>query len=145
MRRIRLLVKFRHPHLLPLLGYFLMSRPDNSSMSLAAATAGPPPPCLVYPLMLGGNFEDRLHPTDAKSWERLQRLGFGTPPARLSWSRRLRILCDTTSAVLHLHAHSAVVRATRELKYACFEVRAWTHSSTLPAVRVSRRATAPRH
>ena len=70
---------------------------------------GTPSPCLVYSLMLGGNLEDRLRPTDATSWKRLQRLGFDAPPAALLWSDRLRILCEIAQAVLHLHAHNAVV------------------------------------
>lgn len=45
LNEIRLLGKCRHENLLPLLGFCLEPRA----------------PCLVYPLMLGGNLDDRLH------------------------------------------------------------------------------------
>ena len=58
----------RHEHLLPLLGYCLE----------------PSLHCLVFPLMEGGNLEDRLLPT-AEGEARLRLLGFSEPPPPLSW------------------------------------------------------------
>ena len=89
---IWLLGKCRHENLLPLLGYCL----DRRAL------------CLVYPLMAGGNLDDRL----CRSPEALQRLSLldplGMPPrgagAPLSWRERLRILRDAARALSYLHA-----------------------------------------
>ena len=94
-KEVRLLASLQHEHLLPLLGY-----------SLSAMRA----PCLVYPLCRGGNFEDRLRPTDERSWGRLRRLGFLAPPPPLLWQERLAVLVGALKAVLHLHAHKAAHR-----------------------------------
>ena len=54
---------YRHETLLPLVGFCLE----------------PSARCLVYPLMLGGNLEDRLLPTDGDAPHRLSQLGLASP------------------------------------------------------------------
>jgi len=90
---IRLLSKCRHENLLPLLGYCL----DSSSL------------CLVYPLMTGGNLDDRLH----RSAEARERIALLRPAAAagattadlpaLTWRERLRVVRDATRALVYLH------------------------------------------
>ena len=92
-KEVRLLAKLRHENLLPLLGYSLST-----------------PPCLVYPLCCGGNFEDRLRVTDGRSWERLRRLSFQEQPPALTWKERLRVINGASSAVLYLHSLNAAHR-----------------------------------
>ena len=97
---VRLLGKCRHENLLPLLGFCLDSRDL----------------CLVYPLMTGGNLDDRLR----RSPEALQRISLLRPPGQrfvpalgpLGWRERVRILRDVTRALLYLHTpkgHKGVV------------------------------------
>ena len=63
----------------------------------------PRAPCLVTPLMRGGNLEDRLMPT-AAGRQRLAQLGRATEPQPLSVSERLGILRDVTEALVYLHS-----------------------------------------
>ena len=67
---------FRHEALLPLLGFCVDARA----------------PCLVYPLMAGGDLERRV-------------FNSALPP--LSWWQRVRIIRDTSRALLFLHTPSA--------------------------------------
>ena len=76
-----------HPRLLPLL----------------ATCAHEVAPCLVFPLMLGGNLEDRLLRT-ADSQRRLSALGHAVPPPPLTWRQRLGVLHDIVSALVYLHS-----------------------------------------
>ena len=76
-----------HPHVLPLLGYYLE---DEC-------------PCLVFPLMAGGSLADRLWPADADATH-LARLGLSPSLPPLPWDARLRILSQATSALLYLHS-----------------------------------------
>ena len=62
-REVRVLQQCSHPHLLPLLGSYL----EHEA------------PCLVFPLMRGGSFADRLWPKEADP-EHLRRLGLGASP-----------------------------------------------------------------
>ena len=90
---IRLLSKCRHENLLPLLGYCL----DTRALSL------------VYPLMTGGNLDDRLH----RSAEARERIALLRPAAAagsaatdlpaLTWRERLRVVRDATRALVYLH------------------------------------------
>ena len=50
-------------------------------------------PCLVFPLMRGGSFADRLNPTGAKL-EHLQRLGLPSPLKPLTWRQKLRTMAQ---------------------------------------------------
>tara|TARA_B110000046_G_scaffold156591_1_gene167468 strand:- start:252 stop:2024 length:1773 start_codon:yes stop_codon:yes gene_type:complete len=86
-REVSVLQLCSHPHLLPLLGYYL----EQASS-----------PCLVFPLMRGGSFADRLWPSEVEP-ERMQRLGLATPLSPLGWYERLRILHQATGALLYLH------------------------------------------
>lgn len=88
---IQLLGRCRHENLLPLLGYCL----DRRAI------------CLVYPLMAGGNLDDRLRCT-AEARKRLSLLHpLGVLPlganGALTWRERLRILRDATRALVYLH------------------------------------------
>ena len=85
-REVRVLQQCSHPHLLPLLGYYL----EHEA------------PCLVFPLMRGGSFADRLWPKEADP-EHLRRLGLGASLNPLMWHQRLRILRQATDALLYLH------------------------------------------
>ena len=79
-----------HEHLLPLLGSCL----------------SPHSPCLVFPLVRGGNLEDRILRTpDALA--RLAQLGHAAPPPPLPWRARVQVLRDALSALVHLHTPSA--------------------------------------
>ena len=80
-----MLQECHHPHLLPLLGYCL----DAAS------------PCLVFPLMRGGSLADRLHPERASA--SLLRLGMEEPPPPLGYRETLRVLRQTTEALVYLH------------------------------------------
>lgn len=99
-REITLLAKCRHESLLPLLGYCL----DQRAL------------CLVYPLLVGGNLDERVHrPTDAL--ERVARLQYpgGGPSSRvepLGWRERLRAIRDVTRALIHLHVHGQTATCT---------------------------------
>uniref|UniRef100_A0A7S0IX24 Protein kinase domain-containing protein n=1 Tax=Calcidiscus leptoporus TaxID=127549 RepID=A0A7S0IX24_9EUKA len=75
-----------HPHLLPLLGHYLEA--DS--------------PCLVFPLMRGGSFADRLWPSEADP-QRLRRLGLSESLRPLQWRERLRVLRQAVEALLYLH------------------------------------------
>ena len=94
LNELRLLGKCRHENLLPLLGYCL----DRRAL------------CLVYPLMAGGNLEDRLGLTPDAS-RRLSLLQPQAPQsaaeAPLTWRERLRILRDATRALAYLHQPQA--------------------------------------
>ena len=83
-REVSVLRQCSHPHLLPLLGYYLEREA----------------PCLVFPLMRGGSFADRLWPSEADP-EHLRRLSVSLAP--LDWRARLRILRQATDALLYLH------------------------------------------
>jgi len=85
-REVSVLQQCSHPHLLPLLGYYL----EHAS------------PCLVFPLMRGGSFAHRLWPSEADP-EHLHRLGLTAPLSPLTWEQRLRILRQATDALLYLH------------------------------------------
>ena len=85
-REVGVLKVCDHPHVLPLLGYYLESEA----------------PCLVFPLMRGGSLADRLWPADVEP-EHLHRLGLFSPLAPLAWQQRLRILRQATDALLYLH------------------------------------------
>jgi interleukin-1 receptor-associated kinase 1 len=85
-REVSVLQQCSHPHLLPLLGYYL----EHEA------------PCLVFPLMRGGSFADRLWPKEADS-EHLRRLGLPASLSPLMWHQRLRILRQATDALLYLH------------------------------------------
>jgi len=85
-REVNVLQQCSHPHLLPLLGYYL----EHEA------------PCLVFPLMRGGSFADRLWPKEADP-EHLRRLGLGASLSPLIWHQRLRILQQATDALLYLH------------------------------------------
>ena len=85
-REVSVLQACDHPHVLPLLGFYL----ENEA------------PCLVFPLMRGGSLADRLWPRDADS-ARLQRLGLSPWLEPLGWRHRLTILCQATDALLYLH------------------------------------------
>ena len=85
-REVSVLQQCSHPHLLPLLGYYL----DHES------------PCLVFPLMRGGSFADRMWPSEADP-RHLKRLGLASALSPLNWSTRLRILRQATDALLYLH------------------------------------------
>ena len=80
-----------HANLLPLLGYCV--EPGS-------------PPCLVYPLCVGGTLEDRLLLQSVPAQSRLRALGWGAMPPPLAWRLRLRILRDSARALAHLHAHA---------------------------------------
>ena len=86
-REVSVLQQCSHPHVLPLLGYCL----EHGA-----------PPCLVFPLMRGGSFADRLWPKEADP-EHLRRLGLGASLSPLMWHQRLRILRQATDALLYLH------------------------------------------
>ena len=85
-REVSVLRECHHPHVLPLLGYYL----EGDS------------PCLVFPLMRGGSFADRLFPKEADP-EHLLRLGISSEVKPLRWRERLRILKQATEALLYLH------------------------------------------
>tara|TARA_B110000046_G_scaffold36728_1_gene40076 strand:+ start:941 stop:1537 length:597 start_codon:yes stop_codon:yes gene_type:complete len=85
-REVSVLQACDHPHVLPLLGYYLEQEA----------------PCLVFPLMRGGSLADRLWPEDADP-AHLQRLELPTSLAPLTWRQRLRILREATDAMLYLH------------------------------------------
>ena len=89
LREIQLLGTTRHEALLPLLGFCL----DNRGL------------CLVYPLMVGGNLEDRLLLTP-ESLKRLARLGHASPPPPLPWVHRLKIMRQIIGATVYLHTPS---------------------------------------
>ena len=86
-REVSVLQQCSHPHVLPLLGYYL----EHGA-----------PPCLVFPLMRGGSLADRLWPKEADP-EHLRRLGLGASLSPLMWHQRLRILRQATDALLYLH------------------------------------------
>ena len=90
-REMGLLGKCRHENLLPLLGTCL----DRAAL------------CLVYPLMVGGNLDDRLRRSDAalRRIAQLQPRGqLHTPTiSPLDWRARLRIVRDVTRALVYLH------------------------------------------
>ena len=90
LREIQLLGTTRHEALLPLHGLCL----DHRGM------------CLVYPLMVGGNLEDRLLLTP-ESIERLSRLGHEQPPPHLTWLQRLLIMRQIIDALVYLHTPSS--------------------------------------
>ena len=61
---------------------------------------------LVYPLMEGGNLEDRLLLTDSAR-RRLAALGMPKAISPLIWRDRLRIIRDATRALVFLHQKTA--------------------------------------
>eukprot|EP00966_Prymnesium_polylepis_P260926 6026930-Prymnesium_polylepis.3 len=73
-REVSVLKLCSHPHVLPLLGYYLNHEA----------------PCLVFPLMRGGSFADRLFPSQVDP-EHLRRLGLSTTLTPLRWRQRLLI------------------------------------------------------
>ena len=92
-REVSVLQQCSHPHLLPLLGYYL--EPES--------------PCLVFPLMRGGSFADRLCPSKADP-EHLRRLGLSALLRPLQWRERLCVLRQATDALLYLHSISVIHR-----------------------------------
>jgi serine/threonine protein kinase/ankyrin repeat protein len=82
---VELLACCSHPHVLPVVGFCL----DPLAL------------CLVYPLCAGGNFEDRLVPSDAGA-QRLRLLGLQRP-APLAWQHRLSVVRDVADALVYLH------------------------------------------
>ena len=62
----------------------------------------------MYPLISGGNLEDRLVPT-TEGQQRLTALGHPQPPPPLSWRELLRIVRDVTRALCYLHAQAPPV------------------------------------
>ena len=89
---VQLLGVCHHEALVPLLGFCLE----------------PHARCLVYPLMPGGNLDDRLFPTSGDAPSRLGALGLAPlPPPALTWQQRLRAVRDVTRALLYLHTPSA--------------------------------------
>ena len=85
---VEFLTRCRHANVLPLLAYSL--RPKT---------------CLVYPLMVGGNLEDRVLLNEGAQL-RLQALGHHSMPPPLAWWQRLRILRDVTRGLVYLHTPS---------------------------------------
>ena len=87
LTEIQVLGTCRHECVLPLLGFCVHPRS----------------PCLVYPLMCGGNLDDRIM-LSAEARSRLRALRPSMPqwPA-LPWTDRLRILRDATRAISYLH------------------------------------------
>ena len=59
-------------------------------------------PCLVFPLMRGGSFADRLNPAGAKL-EYLRRLGLPSPLKPLTWRQKLRIVQQALDALIYMH------------------------------------------
>ena len=92
-REVSVLQQCNHPHLLPLLGYYL--EPES--------------PCLVFPLMRGGSFADRLCPSKADP-KHLSRLGLSVLLRPLQWRERLVVLRQATDALLYLHTISVIHR-----------------------------------
>ena len=83
-----------HAHLLPLVGY---------CRCLEA-------PCLIFPLMRGGSLQCRLQ-LGEDDLTTLFRLGhFTAPPKPLTWRQRLRIVLQSSEALLYLHSMSCVHR-----------------------------------
>ena len=83
-----------HAHLLPLVGY---------CRCLEA-------PCLIFPLMRGGSLQCRLQ-LGEDDLTNLSRLGhFTAPPKPLTWRQRLRIVLQSSEALLYLHSMSCVHR-----------------------------------
>ena len=82
----------RHQNVLPLLAFCLDARA----------------PSLVYPLMSGGNLEDRLlrTPEALRRLGALQRGGGGSEPP-LGWRERMRILRDASRGLVYLHTPTA--------------------------------------
>ena len=68
------LTKYRHPHLIALLGHTALTEPS---------------PCLIFPLMSQGSLRDRLDLKD------------GTDP--LSWDVRMKVAFQAASALAFLH------------------------------------------
>ena len=89
LRELQLLGTCAHPHLMPLLAFCV----DPAGQSL------------VYPLMVGGNFEDRLLVSN-EGQQRLGKLGFAARPSPLPWIVRLRALRDVMDALVYLHTPS---------------------------------------
>ena len=98
---VQLLGACQHEALLPLVGFCL----------------DPDAPCLVYPLMVGGNLEDRLTLT-AEGNRRLAQLGLRLPPSPLAWQARVRAARDVTRALAYLHtaAEGKTVLLHRDIK-----------------------------
>lgn len=86
-KEIQVLGAFRHPNLLPLLGFSA-----DADCNL----------CLVYPLMIGGSLQDRIFPVSTAR-ERLRLICGGQDPAELTWPQRLKILEGTCRGIEFLH------------------------------------------
>jgi hypothetical protein len=86
---VRVLTRHKHENLLPLLGFCLDARA----------------PCLVYPLMEGGNLEDRLllTPEALRRLSVLRAHGNMSQPKALTWKERMRILRDGMRGLVFLH------------------------------------------
>ena len=52
--------------------------------------------------MRGGSLQSRLHP-QGEHWLHLQRLGFRSPPAPLTWLQRLQVVCQAAEGLQYLH------------------------------------------
>ena len=90
LNEIQVLGQCKHEHLLPLVGFCL--EPEVRA--------------LVYPLMEGGNLEDRLLLSDAAR-ERLAHLVDPSQLEPLTWKQRLRIMRDAMRALDFLHRKTA--------------------------------------
>jgi serine/threonine protein kinase len=86
---IQLLGTCRHENLLALLGFCL----------------APNALCLVYPLMVGGNLNDRIF-LSREAHQRLQSLGNTNRHTALTWRQRLHIMRDVCRALAYLHTPS---------------------------------------
>jgi serine/threonine protein kinase len=85
---IQLLGTYCHENLIPLLGFCM----DKI-------------PCLVYPLIVGGNLDDRLSLSD-EARRRLQALDCTAHYVALTWRERLYILRGVCRALMYLHTAS---------------------------------------
>ena len=85
-REVSVLQRCKHPHVLPLLGYCL----ELESL------------CLVFPLMRGGSFANRLWPSKADP-KHMRRLGLSAQLLPLQWRERLIVLRQATDALHYLH------------------------------------------
>lgn len=63
-------------------------------------------PCLVFPLMMGGSFADRLKPSAADP-SHLRRLGLPLNLSPLPWWTRLRVIREAVEALSYLHSSTA--------------------------------------
>ena len=72
--------------------------PSDQALAPGRYCLDPVAPCLVFPLMRGGSFTDRLQPAGAKL-EHLQRLGLPSPLKPLTWRQKLRTVAPGDTAL----------------------------------------------